>query len=107
MEHQESQPKPQNVPDQETSGDRRPSSCSPSSDTPKTDAAAFNDPMTEAQYVRANVARKLERKLDAALSSLAELHAALVRYEADVDGEAPSEHCRMMDRAAAILSENA
>ena len=28
MKHQESQPKPENVPAQETSGDRRPSSCS-------------------------------------------------------------------------------
>ena len=53
-----------------------------------------------------HVGRKLERERNAALASLAELHAALVRYEADVDGEAPSEHRRMMDRAATLLSEN-
>lgn len=39
----------------------------------------------------------------AALSSLAELHAALVGYER----EAPSEHRRMMQRAAAILPATA
>ena len=33
MKHQESQPKPENVPSQEASGDRRLSSCSPSSDS--------------------------------------------------------------------------
>lgn len=49
---------------------------------------------------------ELEKKLDAALASLADLHAALVRYEGDVDGEAPSEHHRMMDRAAALLPGN-
>lgn len=43
----------------------------------------------------------------AALSLLAELHAALVQYEGDVDGDAPSEHRRMMKRAAAILPANA
>jgi len=46
------------------------------------------------------------KQRDAAMKSLAELHAALVRYESDVDGEAPSEHRRMMERAAALLPEN-
>ena len=50
---------------------------------------------------------RLEEARNAALASLAELHAALVRYEGEVDGEAPSEHRRMMDRAAALLPENA
>lgn len=49
---------------------------------------------------------ELEKQRDAALASLSELHAALVRYEGDVDGEAPSEHRRMMDRAASLLPEN-
>ena len=47
---------------------------------------------------------ELEKQRDAALSSLAELYAALVLYGADVDGEAPPEHHRMMQRAADILS---
>ena len=41
MEHQKSKPKPPSVPDQETSGDRRPSSCSascPEWKTPKSQA---------------------------------------------------------------------
>jgi hypothetical protein len=50
--------------------------------------------------------QQLECERDYALECLAQLHAALVRYEADVDGEAPSEHRRMMDRAASILPEN-
>ena len=55
----------------------------------------------------ANLAEKLERERDAARESLTELYGALVRYEADVDSEAPSEHCRMMARAREILnSEN-
>jgi hypothetical protein len=49
----------------------------------------------------------LERDKDAALASVAELHAAMIRYEGDVDGEAPSEHRRMMERAAALLPKNA
>lgn len=51
-------------------------------------------------------ARDLESARNAALSSLAELHKALIRYEADVDCEAPSEHNRMMERAAALLQQN-
>jgi hypothetical protein len=46
------------------------------------------------------------KQRDAALKSLGELHAALVRYEADVDSESPTEHRRMMERAAALLPEN-
>jgi hypothetical protein len=55
---------------------------------------------------RAPMVERLVSERNAALKSLAELLAALVRYEGDVDGEAPSEHRRMMDRAAALLPEN-
>lgn len=44
---------------------------------------------------------------NAVMESLAELHAAMIRYEGDVDGESPSEHRRMMDRVATILQANA
>jgi hypothetical protein len=44
---------------------------------------------------------------DAALESLLEIYNAMVRYEGDVDGDAPVEHRRMMDRIRGILfSEN-
>lgn len=36
-------------------------------------------------------------------SALTELYQAMLRYEADVDGEAPSEHHRMMDRVKNVL----
>jgi len=42
--------------------------------------------------------------LEIARSALAELYEAMIRYEGDVDGEAPSEHHRMMDRVRAALS---
>ena len=82
--------------------------CTSSSDTPETDA--LWDPIRGSAFWQNHPARllseKLERERDAALSSLAELHAALVRYESAVDAEAPSEHRRMMDRAAACLRSN-
>lgn len=62
-------------------------------------------PLGKAQYIERelnSVRAELEKQRDAALASLAELHAALVRYEGDVDGEAPSEHRRMMNRAAQL-----
>ena len=44
---------------------------------------------------------------DAARESLLEIYNAMVRYEGDVDGDAPPEHRRMMDRIRGILfSEN-
>jgi hypothetical protein len=43
--------------------------------------------------------------LDEAHSALRELHDAMVRYEADVDGEAPSEHHRMMRRVRNVLGQ--
>ena len=44
---------------------------------------------------------------DAARESLLEIYNAMVRYEGDVDGDAPPDHRRMMDRIRGILfSEN-
>jgi len=44
---------------------------------------------------------------DAARESLLEIYNAMVRYEGDVDADAPPEHRRMMDRIRGILfSEN-
>jgi hypothetical protein len=53
-----------------------------------------------------DVVAEISAEKMALAASLAELHAALVRYEADVDAKAPSEHRQMMDRAAALLPEN-
>lgn len=93
-------------------GDSCPPSCSPSSDADYAchclDQLASECRLNPTAYQREGKEkiRKLELERNTALKSLAELHAALVRYEGDVDGEAPSEHRRMMERAAALLPEN-
>ena len=69
-------------------------------------AKAFSAEMLVVGKGHILAAREAANSGRAVMESLAELHAALVRYEGDVDGEAPSEHRRMMDRAATILADN-
>ena len=98
--------------------------------TPRTDAEADNASLCD-QCVPAEFARQLERELseakeqanhwkaqchrgfnvaeiiaqrDALLEALEELHAAMVRYDGDVDGEAPSEHHQMMSRVISAIA---
>jgi len=60
-----------------------------------------NTPPQETSTVKQD--RRFERERDEALAALRELFEAMLRYEGDVDGEAPSEHTRMMDRCREIL----
>ena len=46
----------------------------------------------------------LRAQRDALLEALEELHAAMVRYDGDVDGEAPSEHHQMMSRVRSAIA---
>lgn len=59
--------------------------------------------MGEAEIVDASFAKRLERERNEAKSALAEIYDAMIRYEGDVDGEAPSSHHRMMNRVRDIL----
>lgn len=68
-----------------------------------TDALSFVSEEFGYRVVCADFARRMERERNEAKEALAELYAAMVRYEVDVDGEAPPEHHRMMDRVRGIL----
>jgi hypothetical protein len=98
--------KPETVPKQETGEGCPAATCCRFADTPETNAhlgSHATSPDDTAMWLEIGMPRRFERERDEARAALRELFEAMLRYEGDVDGEAPSEHTRMMDRCREIL----
>ena len=78
------------------------------SDTPETNNGrrVCQDEALPKYVVSADLAEKLERERNEAKGALLEIYEAMRLYEADVDGEAPSRHYRMMERVRSVLFED-
>lgn len=66
--------------------------------------ADYNSGLVEEVSALTSKLAELTKDRDEARTALEDLHAAMIRYEGDVDGDAPPRHHRLMERVRDVLN---